>query len=416
MKEAGFCFACENGILQKTHLMEGLKEDPDSARLKARLSYVLAKLGELDEALELAKAAVHGDPEDEDCHFYLGRVYEMRGEREKARKVFEDLISMDPEYSGYYNRLASVFYDMNDYESCKTTLEKSLELNPENAYYRTMYANCLEKQGDYKEAMEHIEISLEKDPEEAYTHNIKAWLLRYDKQYERSVHHYKEALRFDPSYDNARKGMGIAIKKWGRFFPEKLSRIGDKQAAVTLSILGFILIFFAVIIAVDKQEYFVPWILIPLQAILMAFFRVWEPYRVYLLAKKHGAGQLIVNPLKQKELGSDILTFSFRTLLLVTVCFPKVIPLYLLTYASAALWASYLLWYKSKHKGRRWLGFAGIVLVSGLALWILVLFILGAHEDSFILPFVILLFSGIGIAGIEILWNRNATGFRAKID
>lgn len=140
----------------KTMEEEGTLIDPE---VWNNTSSLLARLGEVGEALEIASTKIN-DTFAEDCkavEYNRGRLVEMAGDLQKAKNVFRGISKGHPHYYEAITRLAVIAMDETKGDEAEMLLKEAMESSPTRctaaAFLSTLYA----RQKKFKQAQEVLE-------------------------------------------------------------------------------------------------------------------------------------------------------------------------------------------------------------------------------------------------------------------
>lgn len=119
--EAGFYLALTNYLLEKPEetlkvLQELRAKGKRSSEVENLLGAVYAKLGQMDEAVELLKKAIEERPHQPDAYFNWGLILLERGNRNKAMALLERAGTL-------YRGNAKIFYILGAQQACSAVLQ-----------------------------------------------------------------------------------------------------------------------------------------------------------------------------------------------------------------------------------------------------------------------------------------------------
>ncbi len=93
----------------------------------ANMNYLIDKYPEAE--IILSKI-IEKEPDNQDAHNLLARIYSLRGEYFKAEKEIGISISLDPKKSGNYLFKGQILQNMEKHQEAKNNIEKSIKMNP----------------------------------------------------------------------------------------------------------------------------------------------------------------------------------------------------------------------------------------------------------------------------------------------
>jgi Flp pilus assembly protein TadD len=95
------------------------------------MAYFLAATGDnLDEALQLAKAATAKMPQEPNFADTLAYIYMKRDQNDDAIEIFNKLVSAFPHEPSFTYHLGLTWYQKGDRTKAKSLLARALQLNP----------------------------------------------------------------------------------------------------------------------------------------------------------------------------------------------------------------------------------------------------------------------------------------------
>lgn len=111
-------------------LREAEVKAPKEAEIKAKLGYILAQTGALEEAERSYLQALELDDADERLHNALASLYRTQKRYEEAKTHYERSIEIAPEFAQTRFNYANLLLDMGDVQGAKALYEKAIELDP----------------------------------------------------------------------------------------------------------------------------------------------------------------------------------------------------------------------------------------------------------------------------------------------
>ena len=137
------------------------KKPPEKKRIKAMLSLVVWKKGDLDMAIEMMEEAIE-DFRVSNFYRNLGLMYVLKGERQKALKFNLEAYDYNPDDMVIADNLAEAYVLCGENEKAKAIYEELLEKEPHfpEPYYG--YGLLLIKSGQRERGIELIRKSLDK--------------------------------------------------------------------------------------------------------------------------------------------------------------------------------------------------------------------------------------------------------------
>ncbi|MEL6905913.1 MAG: tetratricopeptide repeat protein [Planctomycetota bacterium] len=189
-----------------------LAEHPSDARAHAFRALSLADLDELDEALESAQRATGEAPDWDFAHRAYAQVLLLKGRAKAALAAAEDAVSIDPEEPENHALVASAHLARSRWRSAADAADLGLALDPEHGPLLNLRATALRMLGASDGAEDALETALADDPENAWTLQNLGWVRLEEGDAAEAARLFREALRLDPESNEAREGLGTALK------------------------------------------------------------------------------------------------------------------------------------------------------------------------------------------------------------
>jgi tetratricopeptide (TPR) repeat protein len=147
------------------HLKEALKSDEGSSYLLIKVSEVLLKQGEEEEALDFAKKAVHENPGDIDAKMFLAGFYTRLQKFESAVSQYQDILVNDPGNKEVRLKLSALFIRLKDFNSAVEHLAVLIKDDPGFLIAHYYMGRINLERGDYGSAEKAFLRVLEINPE-----------------------------------------------------------------------------------------------------------------------------------------------------------------------------------------------------------------------------------------------------------
>lgn len=178
--------------------------DPTDGEYPSTLGMLLARFGDLDEALKLAirgtelgadtavywdhlglvhihrrspkdaaqafAIAINLDPGPARFHYNLGTAHLLAQEYQAAQTGFNGAIDRDKTYKDAYHNLAVCQSKSEDFEGALQTLAKALDLDPDDGITHLQMGRLQLRHGDAQLALNHLVTACRLEPENALAH------------------------------------------------------------------------------------------------------------------------------------------------------------------------------------------------------------------------------------------------------
>ena len=132
---------------------EVLHQDPDFPQVHTKVSYVLYRLGDPEDALHEAKTALAQNPDDAEAHKNAGLALGDEQKFDAAASEYREALRIRPDYASVHYNLGLLFYNMHDYENSIVEYKKSITLDPNNADAHTNLGNSYSAKRDMASAI-----------------------------------------------------------------------------------------------------------------------------------------------------------------------------------------------------------------------------------------------------------------------
>lgn len=211
---------------------EAVQKLPDDKSMKLALALQMADDGKADEAVQLAKSVLKGDPADRESYAALSQIYArlkrwkeaedalneaeklatrpeeksyvqyFRGllnDREKkydqAEQAFRQVLQQDPNNSSVLNNLGYMLADHNTrLEEALNMIKRALEFEPQNGAYLDSLGWVYFKLGKYDEAEENLRKAADKTPNDATVQDHLGELYAKTGRLKQAATHWERAL------------------------------------------------------------------------------------------------------------------------------------------------------------------------------------------------------------------------------
>jgi len=247
--KASASFVAGSILLDTDHLPEAvivyreiLQTDSDFPEVHTKLSYVFYNLGETEEALRQATAALQQNPNNPVAHLNAGLCYMRLGKPDAAGTELQLALKLKPDFALAHAALANLHQQRNDFDDAIVQYKKSLQTSPDDVPTRYNLANAYAKKGELDSAIAEYREVLRRDPDfEPARQNLGAVLLQKDptaaavefrkmdasltachaclgaalvqsQRFEDAEKEYRIAIQMEPDNPGPRFGLGIALE------------------------------------------------------------------------------------------------------------------------------------------------------------------------------------------------------------
>jgi Tfp pilus assembly protein PilF len=220
-----------------------LAEQPNSSQGYSLLSLCHTKKGEHQQAIAQAQQALGLSPDDDFCHFALGRAYYYANDLKAAEAAIATALSLDPDDADYHAQAAMIFHEQRKFDKALESAQAGLRLDPDNSTCRNMQVITLLETNAITEAEQIVGQALRLMPDSSFAHTAQGWVALHQGHNPQALEAFREALRIDPNADWARQGMMEALKaknvfyRWILRYDLWLKGLGGMQRLAIISLL-----------------------------------------------------------------------------------------------------------------------------------------------------------------------------------
>lgn len=211
---------------------EAVQKLPQDKSLKLVLAQQMADDGKADEAIQLAKSVIKGDPSDRDSYaalsqiysrlkrwkeaeeslneaeklatrpeekayvqYFRGVLYDRQKKYDQAEQAFRQVLQQDPNNSSTLNNLGYMLADHNmRLEEALNMIKRAVEFEPQNGAYLDSLGWVYFKLGKYEEAEENLRKASDKTPNDATIQDHLGELYAKTGRLKLAATHWERAL------------------------------------------------------------------------------------------------------------------------------------------------------------------------------------------------------------------------------
>lgn len=194
---------------------ELLRLDPDFPELHTRLSYTSFNLGDFEEALQQAKAALARNPNNPVAHLNAGMCLHKMRNFDAAKVELRESIRSKPDYELAHAGLGFVLSDLYDYNGSIVEYKKALALKPDNVDSHNGLGWAYVSNGDHVSAIREYREAKRLDPKRLdVRQNLASALMHEDPA--ASITEFRELVAMAPDYPVCHQCLGNALYRTGR--------------------------------------------------------------------------------------------------------------------------------------------------------------------------------------------------------
>jgi tetratricopeptide (TPR) repeat protein len=194
---------------------EILDNDPGFPEVHARLSWTYYGVGDVEETLRQAKAALLENPNNPVAHINSGVALEALQHFDAAKEEFQKSIAIKPDYVLAYVNLGKLLANMKDYDHAIDNLKKALALDPGHIMARYDLGFTYAAKGDLDSAIREYREVKRRDPKMLEARqNLGAALMQTDPA--AAITEFKELAAIAPDWPLCHQCLGSAYLRTGR--------------------------------------------------------------------------------------------------------------------------------------------------------------------------------------------------------
>jgi len=143
---------------------ELLKQNPNFPEAHTKLSYVLYRTGESDDALHEAKLAIAQNRNSAEAHKNAGLALDSLRRFDAAAAEYKESLRLKPDYATVHYDLGLLFYNKRDFQSSIAAYQKSVALDPTCAPCHESLGFAFKEIGDLDSAIRELREAKRLDP------------------------------------------------------------------------------------------------------------------------------------------------------------------------------------------------------------------------------------------------------------
>ena len=231
------------------HYRAGLQNDPTTSDLVVGIIGVLRQMGQHEEAIREAKAALGRDANSIDVYNNLGLVYIDMNKPDLAQFIYQKALnSIDGAENNptLHANLGRTYLAKGKPWNAKQELERALELDPELVPAMMYLASLAMDDHDWQKTADLLEKAVGLEPGNASIHLNLGIAYRGLGQYELARKEYEEALQLEPENPDPHINIGLLLGNYADDFDGAIvaiqsyrSRGGAHQATANTLLTDF---------------------------------------------------------------------------------------------------------------------------------------------------------------------------------
>lgn len=211
-----------------------INEEPN---IRVLLAYVLSQMERNDEAEECLHKSLEVNPDNDEAHYNLGRVYKAKGELATAEKHLKRAIEIDPKYALAYAELGALLAGQIDRaKEAVGMLQKAIEYEPNDGWSLAYLTHALRLLGEIEAADEQYRRLLDLWPDRSMPYWLYGNFLAEENDGCSAAEYYlRKAVEIDPEDQWANFYLGKYLHFWdqndeAKKLLTKAARLGYSKA------------------------------------------------------------------------------------------------------------------------------------------------------------------------------------------
>ncbi len=195
---------------------QGLSADSRGSTAAAlALASRLLQGGQLDQAEQIYRRIVAGEPANAEAVHFLGMCLFHAGRRDDCRAALRRSVELAPDFEPYWRNLGIVLLQYDELAEAEAALRRAICANGDSAPARNYLAIVLQRSGHFAEAVNEFERALALNPGDDSMHNNLAYTLLEQGQVEQACAQLRRALALNPNNAMAHNNLGNAQRAQG---------------------------------------------------------------------------------------------------------------------------------------------------------------------------------------------------------
>ncbi|NJM59221.1 MAG: tetratricopeptide repeat protein [Oscillatoriales cyanobacterium RU_3_3] len=177
------------------------------------LGEILAKQGNLEEALASYRLAIQLNPECFASHSQLGVALAHQGNFDEAIVCYRRALELNPESIEVHSYLWTIINQRQNWAEATTWYRQIIDKQPDSAVTHYYLGTALSCQQLWEEAALSCRRGIELNPSYFWSHLLLGTALTQLEKWEEVAAAYRYAINFNPAFDGTYSYLGNALKK-----------------------------------------------------------------------------------------------------------------------------------------------------------------------------------------------------------
>jgi tetratricopeptide (TPR) repeat protein len=189
-----------------------LKEDPRFPEVHTKLSDVQYHLGDSEESLRQAKAALAQYPENAEAHKNAGLALLLARKYDAAALEYREALRIKPDYELVRFDLGVLLHDKGDLDGSIAEYKKAIALDPNDVDARHNLGNAFDDKGDFASATRELREAKRLNPKDLGVRHDLGGALMDGNSYAQAVTELRELETMAPDWAMCRIALGDALR------------------------------------------------------------------------------------------------------------------------------------------------------------------------------------------------------------
>jgi tetratricopeptide (TPR) repeat protein len=175
------------------------------------LGVVLAKKGQIDEAIDQYQEALRLKPGYGLACNNLGVALGKKGQADKAIRYFREAVRLIPHYAEAHYDLGIALGRKGQIDEAIHQLQETIRLKPDHAQAHNDLGTDFYRQGDTDDAIRLYQEAIRLKPDYAEAHYNLGIAFYQQRRIDQAIHQFQEALRLKPGFAAARRNLDAVL-------------------------------------------------------------------------------------------------------------------------------------------------------------------------------------------------------------
>jgi protein O-mannosyl-transferase len=199
------------------HYREAIRLNPDYPEAYNNYGNVLSQRRRWSEAAEAYAGALRARPSFADAEINWGKAMNDAGRFQEAELHYRNVLGRDSDNPGAHFGLANALADSGRLGEAVAEYEETLKLEPNSSEARANLGLALIGESRFQEAITQIAEAVRLRPEYAEAHDYYGVALAQSGRVAESAAEFRESLRINPNNTDVHYHLGVTLRKLGRY-------------------------------------------------------------------------------------------------------------------------------------------------------------------------------------------------------